>query len=353
MRFLSLKMRTNKLQEKCILVKDDNNNTSSEFCLPSELKDLWKEFVSEDIVDILGEYIEDHQEFINVVQTVVDVLIEVCQNQIDHKFGSVYQLLCVNKNEKAKQKVQSRLRPIMQEFIDTIFNHDENLVEIKKEFLALLNRTINSKFSEAVRLDFTNIDKHISKFSKILISLLLHEPKVTLSLPYSLRKSNSKNDKIENVKFDQKQHYCIDGFANQEKQCVVVLPSPMMNGYPFMGIKTTVLIVEDRGVKKETKPPKSTIDKNIVEVGKTGGFADQPIKDMIIDVNKISTHQSLRNHTSINSYRRLSELASFDRTPVRNVRNNLEYRSKDDSDRKFQWKTYVEKFPENDFQNDF
>ena len=241
----------------------------------------------------------------------------------------------------------------MQEFIDTIFNHDENLVEIKKEFLALLNRTINSKFSEAVRLDFTNIDKHISKFSKILISLLLHEPKVTLSLPYSLRKSNSKNDKIENVKFDQKQHYCIDGFANQEKQCVVVLPSPMMNGYPFMGIKTTVLIVEDRGVKKETKPPKSTIDKNIVEVGKTGGFADQPIKDMIIDVNKISTHQSLRNHTSINSYRRLSELASFDRTPVRNVRNNLEYRSKDDSDRKFQWKTYVEKFPENDFQNDF
>lgn len=52
----------------------------------------------------------------------------------------------------------------------------------------------------------------------------------------------------------------MDGFANPDKECVIVLPAPTRNGYPFAGIKASVLILDestDKPMQINTKLEKS------------------------------------------------------------------------------------------------
>lgn len=55
----------------------------------------------------------------------------------------------------------------------------------------------------------------------------------------------TKEGNFEILKFESKNHYCIDGFANNNKKWMVVLPSPMRNQHVFMGIKSSVIILPD------------------------------------------------------------------------------------------------------------
>ena len=54
--------------DKSILNKTAENNTSSAFLLPSEFKEMWKE-MSESIVDVFSDFLDDFTKLISVVET--------------------------------------------------------------------------------------------------------------------------------------------------------------------------------------------------------------------------------------------------------------------------------------------
>ena len=129
----------NKYQNQEILNKKEQNNTSTEFCLPSEIKELWREVTSEDIIDVFGEYIENYSIFVPIIQTSFQILLSIWQNEINDRVLKVADLLNLGSNDKGKWKLNVKLLSIFQEFSSSIFlisaNTESIITEFKKELI--------------------------------------------------------------------------------------------------------------------------------------------------------------------------------------------------------------------------
>ena len=112
------------------------------------------------------------------------------------------------------------------------------------------------------------------------------------------------NEADDTIKYDPKEHYVIDGFAKQDKQCVIVLPCPMMNGFPFLGIKSTVLVIEDRPIKPEDIPAKVE-EAEGEDLNEAEGEGTQQIEGEIEDaesnLNKSHSVKLTNNHSESQS----------------------------------------------------
>lgn len=142
-----------------------------------------------------------------------------------------------------------------------------------------------------------------------MTSLYLYQPPVNLFLPYSLSKTTNHEFPIvtesplesqashKKLKFDQKGHYCLDGFPNPDKNCVVVLPAPERKGYPFVGIKTSVLIVDENADKPLQKPVEQdppTVDFSPAKEDQT--IPDSPKESIRIDNVRTSEEPEVKNY---------------------------------------------------------
>ena len=130
----------NKFQNSEILNKRIENNTSSDFCLPSEIKELWKELISEDIVDVFSEYIDNYKLFIPIVQTSLQILTNICQNEIDQKLSNVSELLNLSSNSSGKLKLNTKLYLIFQEFATSVFSMTTKTSLLISEFKSQLQK---------------------------------------------------------------------------------------------------------------------------------------------------------------------------------------------------------------------
>ena len=75
----------------------------------------------------------------------------------------------------------------------------------------------------------------------------LSEPQVELMLI----KTADRNQKAEmKDRFDfwlykKNDYYCIDGFPTENMPCVIVLPTPMRQGYVYQGLKPSVIVFNE------------------------------------------------------------------------------------------------------------
>lgn len=89
------------------------------------------------------------------------------------------------------------------------------------------------------------------------MSLFLYDPPAELILTKALNDKNASDiSNYEYCNFDQKFHYWMDGFAIEGKRWAIVLPPPTRNGYPFNGIKASVIILDELAEKPMQVTPK-------------------------------------------------------------------------------------------------
>ena len=99
--------------------------------------------------------------------------------------------------------------------------------------------------------------------------MALYDPPVSINLENSWCNKIVENKNNENLKiwnFENKQHFWIDGFAERNKQWVVVLPSPFRNQNIFLGIKPSVIILPNNinkplQIQSKKTQGKSTVSK--------------------------------------------------------------------------------------------
>lgn len=75
--------------------------------------------------------------------------------------------------------------------------------------------------------------------------MTLNDPPIELSLlPWTLmQQKESLLSKFDFLMYNKCDYYCIDGFLQEGKPCVVVLPPPTRSGYVYQGIKPAILPV--------------------------------------------------------------------------------------------------------------
>jgi hypothetical protein len=53
--------------------------------------------------------------------------------------------------------------------------------------------------------------------------------------------------------FKKKEVYCIDGFAKEGAESIIIIPPILRNNFPFHGIRPAVLILSDELITDEVK----------------------------------------------------------------------------------------------------
>jgi len=74
-------------------MKKGENNTTSEFSLPSEFKRKWEVMVAETIVDGFGDFIVEPEQFSLMVQASFSTAIDLAELTIEKKLKAVADVL--------------------------------------------------------------------------------------------------------------------------------------------------------------------------------------------------------------------------------------------------------------------
>lgn len=72
------------------------------------------------------------------------------------------------------------------------------------------------------------------------LHMSLNEPKLTFEA-----------GKCEYTRFNQLKHYCIDGFPKAANPCTIVIPPPKRKDKVYMGIKPSVLVLDQDDISEE------------------------------------------------------------------------------------------------------
>ena len=82
----------------------------------------------------------------------------------------------------------------------------------------------------------------VTEFFKVFVIMNLASP--TLDLPVKIFEERV----YDYCGYKQKEVYCMDGFAKEGSESIIVLPPITRNNYPYNGIKQSVLILSEEFV---------------------------------------------------------------------------------------------------------
>jgi hypothetical protein len=228
------------------------NNTSIGFFLPSEFKNLWEKLIKTELPDALEFYIDDPILLANISQDIFNIIYNITSQMINLKVNTILNSLNINvTNTEEQRQMLTRFIPFFQEHFAKILHLDEHTLQIIKSQIA--DTTMEYDFAwkkenlqnEMQKQEFNCM---LNTFFCIVSYMLLHEPALTVDVvPFKERK-------LKFMFYNKKSADIIDGFANEDMPCVIILQPPLLRGqFAFKGMKPAVCTLGNK------------VDENILE----------------------------------------------------------------------------------------
>ena len=220
------------------------NNTSVGFFLPSEFKNLWEKLIKTELPDALDSYIDDPVLLANLSQ---DIFV-ITYNQTSDMINSKVNLILKSLNIKAttveeRRQILTKFIPFFQEHFSEILHLDNETIELIKHKITVVTKEYDfiwKKESLHIEMNKQEFNSMLNTFFCIASYMLLHEPELTVDVvPFKERK-------IMYMFYNKKYADIIDGFANEEIPCIVILQPPLLRGqYAFKGMKPAVCALNE------------------------------------------------------------------------------------------------------------
>ena len=220
------------------------NNTSVGFFLPSEFKNLWEKLIKTELPDALDSYIDDPVLLANLSQ---DIFV-ITYNQTSDMINSKVNLILKSLNIKAttveeRRQILTKFIPFFQEHFSEILHLDNETIELIKHKITVVTREYDfiwKKENLHIEMNKQEFNSMLNTFFCIASYMLLHEPELTVDVvPFKERK-------IMYMFYNKKYADIIDGFANEEIPCIVILQPPLLRGqYAFKGMKPAVCALNE------------------------------------------------------------------------------------------------------------
>ena len=220
------------------------NNTSVGFFLPSEFKNLWEKLIKTELPDALDSYIDDPVLLANLSQ---DIFV-ITYNQTSDMINSKVNLILKSLNIKAttveeRRQILTKFIPFFQEHFSEILHLDNETIELIKHKITVVTKEYDfiwKKENLHIEMNKQEFNSMLNTFFCIASYMLLHEPELTVDVvPFKERK-------IMYMFYNKKYADIIDGFANEEIPCIVILQPPLLRGqYAFKGMKPAVCALNE------------------------------------------------------------------------------------------------------------
>lgn len=222
-----------KLQESVGLQAQNQNNTSSDFLLPSEFKKNWEIFVQENILDVFGPFLENHNVFVRLIQNLLKIVIDNAQSTIDYKVNEILKILGITKDnfDNLKKYLIKLFQNHCNSAIPLI-----NQTDFMKRYIEKSRKYVKDKYEKEFNdmINSSEFKSFVQTAHELILYMLFHDP------PLDLKFSEKLDYKIIDKADD---YYCIDGFPKNSPPCVIVVPIVMRGNHPYQGIKPSVLVI--------------------------------------------------------------------------------------------------------------
>ena len=303
------------------------NNTSVGFFLPSEFKSLWEKLIKTELPDALDYYIDDPVLLANLSQ---DIFV-ITYNQTSDMINSKVNLILKSLNIKAttteeKRQILTKFIPFFQEHFAEILHLDNETIELIKHKITVVTKEYDfiwKKENLNIEMNKQEFNSMLNTFFCIASYMLLHEPELTVDvLPYKERK-------IMYMFYNKKYADIIDGFANEEIPCIIILQPPLLRGqYAFKGMKPAVCALSELNINENiieeceqnkklfnSTPCKSTNNTPIVnkitidtiEMNETWKSSQKPQSNVFRVMNGLGKSNQNENNKKIEAKRLLAQ----------------------------------------------
>ena len=225
------------------------NNTSVGFFLPSEFKSLWEKLIKTELPDALDFYIEDPVLLANLSQDIFVIIYNQTSDMINAKVNLILKSLNIKATTaEEKRQILTKFIPFFQEHFAEILHLDSETIELIKHKIAVVTKEYDfiwKKENLNGEMNKREFNSMLNTFFCIASYMLLHEPELTVDvLPYKQRK-------LMYIFYNKKYADIIDGFANDEIPCIIILQPPLLRGqYAFKGMKPAVCALNDLNVNE-------------------------------------------------------------------------------------------------------
>ena len=238
-------LEINNFQKNLNKHRETSNNTSNSFLLSSEFKKEWLALGSTVIMESFEHVFNRSLLLSTMVQETFLITFTETKKLIQNKVNHIMTYFNITSEY---EKFEIKVKPFFEEYFTNIFfgnkNENDSLVNTILETLKnrIINQNISKSFHKEILEDIQseNIKNFINKSIRLCLYMHLHSPELTIKIsPFDNREPTY-------CYFNHIEHANIEGFAQENSPCLVILPSPLLSsGFAFMGIKPFVYIISD------------------------------------------------------------------------------------------------------------
>ena len=247
-----LKLKCEKLQEENnkflnqqnSYVKVYNENTSSNFPLKKEIKELWEKFAR---IDILNNFIDFENEPIIIFHIISELFIlstKLIKEKNETKYKEILKIMGVQNNSLVIKDIEFKFKNFMKEHLNEIFKDLENdnfiyeyKIKIKNIFKdKIISKINNIKNKEGIIKIFCEIleqnefKEMLKDINNLVLFVQYNEPSLFFNI-----ENNILNRKIKLIEIENKKKYIIPNDTNNKnnKYILILDPPELKDGIYF------------------------------------------------------------------------------------------------------------------------
>ena len=247
-----LKLKCEKLQEennkyiqqKKNYLNNNNENTSSNFPLKNEIKELWEKFAK---IDLLNNFIDFENEPEIIFHIISDLFIlskKIIKEKSECKYKEILKIMGIKNSSIVIKDIELQFKNFIKEHLNEIFNdlQNENFIyEYKNQIKNIFNEKIISNINikenkNEIKKIFSEIleENEFNEMIKNINDLILYSQYNEPSLFFNIE-PNIINRKIKLIQIQNKKNYIIPNDTNKKELYYIIILNPpeLKNGIFF------------------------------------------------------------------------------------------------------------------------
>ena len=248
-----LKLKCEKLQEennkyiqqKKNYLNNNNENTSSNFPLKNEIKELWEKFAK---IDLLNNFIDFENEPEIIFHIISDLFIlskKIIKEKSECKYKEILKIMGIKNSSIVIKDIELQFKNFIKEHLNEIFNdlQNENFIyEYKNQIKNIFNEKIISNINikenkNEIKKIFSEIleENEFNEMIKNINDLILYSQYNEPSLFFNIE-PNIINRKIKLIQIQNKKNYIIPNDTNKKELYYIIILNPpeLKNGIFFL-----------------------------------------------------------------------------------------------------------------------
>ena len=244
----SLKLKCEQLQEennkyqlqKNINKKVPNENTSSNFPLKNEIKELWEKFAK---IDILNNFIDFEEEPEIIYHIICELFLlsnKLIKEKSESKYKEILKIMGIKNNSIIMKDIESQFKNFIKEHLDEIFKDLENdnyfreyKIKIKNIFKEIIQNKLNNlKNKDEIFKIFCEIleqndfNEMIKNINDLILIAQYNEPTLYYNIEENIK--NRKLKILQILQIQNKKNYIIPNDNNKNSDYLLILNPPVL-----------------------------------------------------------------------------------------------------------------------------